>query len=155
MGSSYGSSGRRLEAVVIGGGMVGVSAAEYLRRDGHQVTLIDRTAPGDPAQTSYGNAGIITPSSSVPVPVPGLVAKLPRMMFSSDGPLFIRWRHIFRLAPWLVRHVSHANRRDLERTAAALASIVDQHRPSILLSHRYARRAIHSSSDSLLYQTRC
>ena len=60
---------------VIGAGIVGVSIAEWLRRDGHQVTLIDRNDPGSPDQASYGNAGVLAASSFIPVPVPGLLAK--------------------------------------------------------------------------------
>ncbi len=41
-----------MDVIVVGAGITGVSAAEWLRRDGHEVTLIDRVRPGDPAQTS-------------------------------------------------------------------------------------------------------
>ena len=62
-----------MKVIVVGAGITGVSAAEWLRRDGHEVTLIDRVRPGDPAQTSYGNAGILGRSGVVPNSVPGLI----------------------------------------------------------------------------------
>ena len=58
--------------LVIGAGITGVSSAEWLRRDGWQVTLIDRIDPGHPDQTSFGNAGLIARGAIIPVSVPGL-----------------------------------------------------------------------------------
>ena len=50
------------KAVVIGGGIVGISCALFLQRDGWAVTVIDPVEPGAPDQTSYGNAGSISSS---------------------------------------------------------------------------------------------
>lgn len=109
---------------VIGAGIVGVSTAEWLRRDGHDVTLIDRNNPGEPAQTSYGNAGILAASSIIPVPVPGLLAKVPKMLLDPLGPLHLRWSYLPKLLPWLVPFLRRATRADVEATARALATIV-------------------------------
>ena len=54
-------SGKGLKVAVVGGGIVGVSNALALQKAGHQVTLIDRRAPG--RETSYGNAGVLSESS--------------------------------------------------------------------------------------------
>ncbi|MEO1491971.1 MAG: FAD-binding oxidoreductase [Pseudomonadota bacterium] len=117
---------------VVGAGIVGVSTAEWLRRDGHTVTLMDRTDPGQPAQTSYGNAGILAATSIVPVPVPGLLAKVPKMLLDPLGPLHLKWSYLPRLLPWLVPFLRRATREDVEKTAAALTNIlgdtVEQHK---------------------------
>ena len=117
---------------VIGAGIVGVSTAEWLRRDGHDVTLIDRNDPGQPAQTSYGNAGILAASSFIPVPVPGLLSKVPKMLMDPLGPLHLKWGYLPRLLPWLIPFLRRANKKDMEATAHALATIVtdavEQHR---------------------------
>ena len=47
----------RTDAIVLGAGVVGVSAALHLAKRGLSVALVDRRAPGE--ETSYGNAGII------------------------------------------------------------------------------------------------
>lgn len=109
---------------VVGAGIVGVSTAEWLRRDGHIVTLIDRNDPGDPAQTSYGNAGILAASSIIPVPVPGLLAKVPKMLFDKLGPLHLKWSYLPRLLPWLIPFLRRATREEAEATARALSTIV-------------------------------
>ncbi len=55
-------------AIVLGGGMVGVSAALHLQRRGWTVTLVDRREPG--RETSYGNAGMIQAEAVRPYPMP-------------------------------------------------------------------------------------
>ncbi|MEM1297668.1 MAG: FAD-binding oxidoreductase [Pseudomonadota bacterium] len=121
-----------LNIAVIGGGIVGISSAEWLRRDGHNVTLIDRNDPGTPAQTSYGNAGILAVSSYIPVPVPGLLKKVPGLLFGQDGPLYLKWGYLPRLMPWLLPFLRRANETDVMRTVEALGTItddtVDQHK---------------------------
>lgn len=123
-------AGRR--AIVVGGGIAGVSAATWLLRFGWRVTLIDRAAPGDPAAASYGNAGILARAGIVPVAQPGLLAKAPGMLLDPDGPLFLRWSHLPRLAPFLVRFLRHGREDEVRRIAGVLARLltdaVDQHR---------------------------
>lgn len=108
--------------VIVGAGMVGVSAAIWLQRDGRDVVLIDRLGPGEGA--SYGNAGVLASCSMVPVTVPGLLKKAPRMLFDPRQPLFLKWSYLPKLVPWLVRYLRHCRPQDVKRIAAALAEIV-------------------------------
>lgn len=116
--------------IIIGAGIVGVSTGIWLRRYGAEVTLIDRGAPGQ--GTSYGNAGVLAACSMVPVTAPGLIAKAPGMLLDKDFPLFLRWAYLPKLAPWLMRYLSHANDRETRRIAEGLTPIVadsvDQHK---------------------------
>ena len=120
-----------MKVIVIGAGITGVSAAEWLRRDGHAVTLIDRVRPGDSAQTSFGNAGILARSGVVPVSVPGLIWKAPGMLLDPNSPLYLRWSYLPRLMPWLVRYLWNGRRGKVEEIARGLAAVVgdsvDQH----------------------------
>lgn len=95
--------------IVIGAGITGVASAQWLRRDGWQVTLIDRVDPGDPDQASYGNAGLLARASVTPVATPALVRKGPKMALSPDAPLFLRWSYLPRLLPWLLLFLRNAN----------------------------------------------
>jgi D-amino-acid dehydrogenase len=108
--------------VVVGAGIVGVSSAFSLRRDGHAVTLIDRAEPGEGA--SFGNASIIAMWAVAPVQTPGIVWKVPGMLLDPLGPLAIRWRYLPRLAPWLCRFVAASGRRRVEEIASALAALL-------------------------------
>lgn len=141
---------------VIGAGMVGLSTAEWLRRDGHTVTLIDRIESGQPGQASYGNAGILAATSFIPVSVPGLLAKVPKMLLDPLGPLHLKWGYLPRLLPWLIPFLRRANARDVEKTVRALATIttdtVDQHRA--LAAGTPAERFIQPGIYAFLYRSR-
>jgi D-amino-acid dehydrogenase len=145
-----------MRIAVIGAGIVGVSCAEWLRRDGHEVTLIDRNEPGGPEQTSYGNAGILASSGIVQVAVPGLPAKAPKMLFDPLGPLHLRWSYLPRLVPWLVPFLRRATKPEVEHTARALASLlgdsVDQHKA--LARGTPAERYIADGIYAHLYRSR-
>ncbi|MEL0110629.1 MAG: FAD-dependent oxidoreductase, partial [Rickettsiales bacterium] len=67
-----------MKLTVLGAGAIGVSVALYLQRDGHEVRLIDRDAPG--SGCSFGNAGLIQCASVAPIATPGVVGKVPRML---------------------------------------------------------------------------
>lgn len=117
------------DVIVIGAGIVGVSTALWLQRDGHRVTLIDREGPA--AGTSYGNGGILASGSIIPVTVPGLVWKAPGMLLRRDQPLFLKWSYLPRLVPFLRRYLRHANAASVDRAAEALHLLLhdapDQH----------------------------
>ncbi|WP_425084522.1 NAD(P)/FAD-dependent oxidoreductase [Ruegeria profundi] len=107
---------------IIGAGIVGVSAAVWLQRDGHDVILIDKAGPAE--GTSHGNGGVLASCSIVPVTVPGLLGKAPRMLFSPSEPLFMKWGYFPKLVPWLTRYLSHAKADEVDRIAAALTPII-------------------------------
>jgi D-amino-acid dehydrogenase len=107
---------------VIGAGIVGVSTAIWLQRDGHEVVLIDRSGPGE--GTSYGNGGVLASCSIVPVTVPGLLRKAPRMLLDPGQPLFLKWSYLPRLVPWLRAYLNHCRPEEARRIAAALGPIV-------------------------------
>ena len=67
--------------IVLGGGMIGVSAALHLQQRGWSVTLIDRKEPG--RETSYGNAGMIQAEAVRPYPMPRDLATLLKMHLGS------------------------------------------------------------------------
>lgn len=102
---------------IVGAGIVGVSTAIWAQRAGHRVILIDRDGPA--AGTSYGNAGLLASSAVVPVTTPDLWTKAPGMVLRPDSPLFLRWSYLPKIAPWLLRFMSHAT--DAKTRAAAKA----------------------------------
>jgi D-amino-acid dehydrogenase len=109
--------------LVIGAGITGVSTAEWLRRDGHTVTLIDPIMPGDKEQASFGNAGLLARTSVVPVATPSLVRKAPLMVFDPQSPLFLRWSYLPRLVPWLYPFIRNTNARKIREISQGLAAI--------------------------------
>ncbi len=118
-------------AIVIGAGITGISAAEWLRRAGVSVTVIDRIDPGTADQASYGNAGLLARAAVIPVSEPGLMAKAPGMLLDPDSPLFLKWRYLPRLLPWLLPFLRNGRIDRIEKITTALAALthdaVDQH----------------------------
>lgn len=87
--------------VIVGGGVVGVCSAYYLARRGLSVTLVEK---GDiAAGSSYGNAGLIVPSHSVPLAAPGVLRQGLRWMLDAESPFYIRPRPSRPLVRWLLR----------------------------------------------------
>jgi D-amino-acid dehydrogenase len=107
---------------VIGAGIVGVSAALHLQRDGHQVTLIDERNPGE--GTSRGNAAVVATESCVPVATPGVLWDVPRYLMDPLGPLAIRWSYLPKIAPWLLRFIAASKPERVEAISIALRSIL-------------------------------
>jgi D-amino-acid dehydrogenase len=92
-------SGSRV--VVIGGGVIGVSSAYYLAREGADVTLVDRGEVC--AGSSYGNAGLIVPSHVMPLAAPGVWWQGVKWMLNAESPFYIKPRPSLELARWLWR----------------------------------------------------
>jgi D-amino-acid dehydrogenase len=109
------------KAVVIGAGIVGISTALYLQRDGIHVTLIDPAAPAE-AGASFGNAGLIATHIVQPLATASILPKLPTMLRDEMAPLAIRWRYLPTVAPWLLRLLRATTPSEVERITAALAS---------------------------------
>ncbi len=109
--------------LIVGAGITGVSAAEWLRRDGHSVTLIDPIMPGDTGQTSFGNAGLLARTSIVPVATPSLVRKAPLMVFDPASPLFLRWSYLPRLLPWIIPFMRNTSAHRIREISQGLAEI--------------------------------
>ncbi|CAM2193901.1 D-amino acid dehydrogenase [Paraburkholderia kururiensis] len=78
-----------MRIVVLGSGVVGVTSAYYLARAGHEVTVIDRES-GPALDTSFANAGQISPGYASPWAAPGVPLKAVKWMFQKHAPLAIR-----------------------------------------------------------------
>ena len=89
---------------IIGAGIVGICCGLFLKRDGHQVTIIDPKPPG--SATSFGNAGVIATGANMPWSHPGLWKKLPWMLLSSMSPTVLPGRHLHRSLPWVARFLA-------------------------------------------------
>lgn len=108
---------------IIGGGISGISAAVFLRRDGHAVTLFD---PGDPGMgTSSGNSGVISTGGVVPTATPYVLKRVPKMLIDPYGPLSIRWHYLPKITPWLISLVMNGAPARVEANARAKAALLD------------------------------
>ena len=78
-----------MHVLVLGSGVIGTTMAYYLARDGHQVTVVDRQ-PGPALETSYANAGEVSPGYSAPWAGPGVPLKAIKWMLMHHSPLVIK-----------------------------------------------------------------
>ncbi len=111
-----------MRCVVVGGGIVGICSALYLKRAGHDVVVVEESGPGEGA--SKGNAGILATSHVVPIGTPGMLARVPKMLLDRDSPLSIRWSYLPQIAPWLARLIAASTPRRVEAIAASLAKLL-------------------------------
>jgi D-amino-acid dehydrogenase len=110
-------TGTQADVVVLGAGIVGVSAAFAARQRGLSVILVDRREPG--SETSYGNAGILSSGSILPLNKPSLWRALPGYLGNTSAAL--RWDPAWamRNLDWLARFLANAaSSRTLPRAKA-------------------------------------
>ena len=96
--------------IVIGSGITGVSCAEELRRSGAKVTLIDRVEAGDPAQTSFGNAGILAREGIMPIANPSMLKMIPQILLSPSSPVYLKWSYLAKFSPWAVKFIMNGTK---------------------------------------------
>jgi D-amino-acid dehydrogenase len=92
-----------MRILVLGGGVIGVTTAYYLAEAGHEVTVLDRQK-GPALETSFANAGEVSPGYSSPWAGPGVPVKAIKWLLMKHGPLVIRpaldphmWRWVFKM----------------------------------------------------------
>ncbi|WP_268815773.1 D-amino acid dehydrogenase [Tabrizicola flagellatus] len=91
-----------MKIVVLGAGVIGVTSAWYLARAGHEVTVIDRQ-PAAALETSFANAGEISPGYASPWAAPGIPLKALKWMFQEHAPLIVQPRPDWAKISWLAR----------------------------------------------------
>ena len=114
---------RQTKSVIIcGGGIVGLSSAYYLAREGFRVTLIERNAEGADS-CAHGSAGYISPSHMVPLAAPGMVLKGLKWMLSSRSPFYIQPRLDSDLLRWGWLFARHCTAEHTRRAAPVLRDL--------------------------------
>ncbi|MBR1132823.1 D-amino acid dehydrogenase [Bradyrhizobium iriomotense] len=78
-----------MKVLILGSGVIGVTSAYYLARAGHDVTVVDRQ-PEPALETSFANAGEVSPGYSSPWAGPGVPVKAVKWLLMKHGPLVIR-----------------------------------------------------------------
>jgi D-amino-acid dehydrogenase len=121
------------EVIVLGAGIIGLSAALHLQARGREVALIDRGAPGD--GTSFGNAGLIERSSIYPYAFPRRISELFSYALNSRTEARYDPRFVLRLAPWLARYWWHSapdrHRRAMQAALPLIENSLSEHEPLV------------------------
>ena len=123
----------RADVIVIGGGIIGVCTVYFLAERGVSVVLLERDEICSGA--SYGNAGLIVPSHSVPLSSPGVVEKGLKWLLNPESPLYIRFRLDFELISWLWMFWRFCNE---EHVRHSLPVLVPMQQESLRLFEQFA-----------------
>ncbi|MGV8985076.1 MAG: D-amino acid dehydrogenase [Cypionkella sp.] len=95
-----------MRVVVLGAGVIGVTSAWYLAQAGHEVTVIDRQS-GPALETSFANAGEISPGYASPWAAPGIPMKALKWLFMHHAPLIVQPKLDVARVDWIVRMLAN------------------------------------------------
>ena len=110
-----------IETLVIGGGAVGVCCAYYLQALGKNVTLVEKDDIC--SGSSYGNAGLIVPSHSIPLAAPGVIVQGLKWMLNPESPFFIKPRFQKSLLSWLWKFRGACNHQHVRRSIPVMRDL--------------------------------
>jgi|TARA_B100000767_G_scaffold274487_1_gene307605 D-amino-acid dehydrogenase len=110
---------------IVGAGIQGVCIGLQLVKKGIPVTIFDKLDPRDSKSipASYGNAGHFSPYAVVKFNRPDILYKIPKMLFSSKGPLSLKWSHIPKMMPWILNYLKNCNKKSMLHTAKYMHQI--------------------------------
>lgn len=130
--------------IVVGGGIIGLSAAYYLQQAGYKVTVLERSDFLD--NCSYGNCGYICPSHFIPLATPGIVRQGLKWMFNAQSPFYVQPRFSRPLIDWGLKFIKSATKEHVRRSAVPLRDI------ALLSQHEYEERWFTSPVFDVAYE---
>ncbi|WP_432474461.1 D-amino acid dehydrogenase [Amphritea sp. HPY] len=116
-----------MHVLILGSGVIGVTSAWYLAKAGHQVTVIDRQS-GPALETSYGNAGQISPGYSAPWAAPGVPLKAIKWMMQDLAPLMINPKVNANTLKWMTKMLSNCTQSSYHTNKARMMRLAEYSR---------------------------
>jgi D-amino-acid dehydrogenase len=110
-----------MKVTIIGGGIIGLSSAYYLKQTGWDVTVIDKSDFTD--NCSYGNMGYVCPSHFIPLAAPGIVKQGLKWMWNSESPFYVQPRLNGALIDWGLKFMRSASKKNVDDSAIPLRDI--------------------------------
>ncbi len=120
-----------MKILILGSGVVGTTSAYFLAQAGHQVTVVERQA-GAGLETSFANAGEISPGMAAPWAAPGVPARALGWMLARHSPLVIRARFDPAMWRWLAQMVANCNPASYERNKSRMVRLAEYSRDCLV-----------------------
>ncbi|WP_242124420.1 D-amino acid dehydrogenase [Sphingobium sp. Sx8-8] len=120
-----------MKVAILGSGVIGVTSAWYLAEAGHEVTVIDRQE-GPALETSFANAGEISPGYASPWAAPGIPMKALRWLFMKHAPLILRPQMDMAMLRWLVAMLGNCNARDYAINKSRMVRLAEYSRDRLI-----------------------
>lgn len=122
-----GARGSRMKVLVLGSGVIGVACAYHLAQAGHEVTVVERQ-PAAALETSYANAGEVSPGYSAPWAGPGVPIKAVKWLLMHHRPLVIRPNIDLKLARWGLAMLRNCTRARYELNKSRMVRLAEYSR---------------------------
>jgi len=116
-----------MRVVVLGSGVVGIASAYYLARLGHEVVVVDRQ-PGAGMETSFANAGQVSPGYSAPWAGPGIPIKAMKWLMMKHSPLVIRPKADPKQWLWLAQMLANCTEKAYQRNKGRMVRLAEYSR---------------------------
>lgn len=116
-----------MKVVVLGSGVIGTTTAYQLALQGHEVTVIDRQ-PAAAMETSFANAGEISPGYSAPWAAPGIPVKALKWMFMEHAPLIIQPKMDAEKLRWMTQMLGNCTTRAYQVNKARMVRLAEYSR---------------------------
>lgn len=116
-----------MKVLILGSGVIGVTAAWYLANEGHEVEVVDRQ-PGPALETSFANAGEVSPGYSSPWAGPGVPVKAIKWMLMHFGPLVVRPKFDPAMVVWCLQMLRNCTEKRYAINKARMVPIAEYSR---------------------------
>jgi D-amino-acid dehydrogenase len=120
-----------MKVLVLGSGVIGVTSAWYLAKAGHEVVVVDRQA-GPALETSFANAGEISPGYASPWAAPGIPTKALRWLFMKHAPLIVQPSFDLAMLRWLAAMLGNCNERSYRINKSRMVRVAEFSRDCLI-----------------------
>ena len=120
-----------MKIIVLGSGVIGTTSAYYLAKAGHEVTVIDRQ-PAAGMETSFANAGEVSPGYSAPWAGPGVPAKAVKWLLMQHSPLVLRPAFDAAMWRWMFQMLANCNQKSYEINKGRMVRLAEYSRDCLV-----------------------
>ena len=120
-----------MKIIVLGSGVIGTTSAYYLARAGHEVTVIDRQ-PAAGLETSFANAGEVSPGYSAPWAGPGVPMKAVKWLLMQHSPLVVRPAFDPEMWRWMFQMLANCNQKSYEINKGRMVRLAEYSRDCLV-----------------------